>query len=68
MKNIQKFEAFDNDGDTTKPQSLKEPKTTWTREEVAQLIEKYDRQFKLDTFAYTKAASFTVEDWINKNL
>jgi hypothetical protein len=27
----------------------------------------YDRQFKLDSFAYTKPVNYTAEDWFEKS-
>lgn len=41
--------------------------TTYTESEVLELLEKYDREFKLDTVAYTKAAKYTVSEWFEKN-
>lgn len=43
-------------------------KPIYTETELSELIEKYDREFKMDTFAYTRPCSFTVQEWINKNL
>jgi len=39
----------------------------YTEAEVHALIEKYDREFKLDTFAYRKPCKWTVLDWFLKN-
>ena len=39
----------------------------YTEQEVLRLLEDYDREFKLDTFAYTKACKYTILDWFNKN-
>ena len=38
----------------------------YSEEEVLQMLEDYDREFKLDTFAYTNPCSFTVKEWFNK--
>ncbi len=48
--------------------TIKKVKDFWTREEVEELIKNYDREFKLDTVAYTKPCSFTINEWINQNL
>jgi len=39
----------------------------YSREEVRYLLEEYDRQFKLDTFAYTKPCTFTVGEWFEQS-
>lgn len=43
-------------------------KDSWTREEVFELLDKYDREFKLDSHAYTKPVDYTVLDWFNRNI
>lgn len=40
---------------------------TYTESEVFQMLEKYDREFKLDTFAYTQAPKYTVSQWFEDN-
>lgn len=35
-------------------------------EEVLDILKNYDREFKLDTFSYTKSCSFTVEEWFKQ--
>lgn len=35
----------------------------YSQDEALNLVEDYDREFKLDTFAYTKASTFTVKEW-----
>lgn len=40
----------------------------YTTNDVLQILQDYDRELKLDTFAYTKAASFTVKEWFTKNI
>lgn len=35
----------------------------YSEEEVLEMLEDYDREFKLDTFAYTNPCSFTVKEW-----
>lgn len=47
--------------------TLNKFKNTYSEEEVLEILEKYDREFKLDTFAYKNAPTFTVEDWFIKN-
>lgn len=42
-------------------------KNKYSDEEVLFLLENYDREFKLYTFAYTKPCSFTVKEWFKKN-
>jgi len=42
-------------------------KKNYTEEEVLAMLKDYDRQFKLDTHAYTKACQYTVEDWFEKH-
>jgi len=41
-------------------------KHLYSEEEVLKLLEDYDREFKLDTFAYTNPCSFTVKEWFNQ--
>lgn len=36
-----------------------------TRAEALAMLEDYDRELKLDTFAYKEAPTFTVENWFN---
>ena len=38
----------------------------YSEEEVFKLLENYDRELKLDTFAYTKACTFTVTEWFSQ--
>lgn len=38
----------------------------YTQEEVISILENYDREFKLDTFAYTKPCEYSVSEWFNK--
>lgn len=38
-------------------------KKMYSEEEVLEMLEDYDREFKLDTFAYTNPCSFTVKEW-----
>ena len=33
---------------------------------ILQILNDYDREFKNDTFAYTRPCSFTVEEWWTK--
>lgn len=40
---------------------------TYSENEVFDILENYDRELKLDTFAYTKPCDYTVTDWFNKN-
>ncbi len=47
---------------------LKQLQEIFTRAELLTYLEKYDREFKLDSFAYTQAVNYTVEDWFNKNV
>jgi hypothetical protein len=37
-----------------------------SKEEVLDILEKYDREFKIDTFAYQKPCSFTVKKWFEQ--
>ena len=37
-----------------------------SNKEVEALLEEYDRQLKIDTFAYTKPCTFTVKEWFEK--
>lgn len=39
----------------------------YTRDEVAEIIDRYDREFKLDSFAYTKPVKYLPKEWFNKN-
>lgn len=39
----------------------------FNRQQVLSILEHYDRIFKLDTFAYTQAPSFTEKQWFDKN-
>ena len=39
----------------------------YTEKEVLRMLNNYDREFKLDTFAYTKPCKYTVEDWFERN-
>lgn len=41
---------------------------SFSRKKVLEILKDYDREFKLDTHAYTKACSFTVEEWFNKKV
>ena len=38
-----------------------------SEEQLLDLLEDYDREFKLDTFAYKDPPSFTVKEWFNKS-
>jgi hypothetical protein len=38
----------------------------YNEKEILSILENYDNEFKLDTFAYTKACTFTVKEWFNK--
>jgi len=39
----------------------------YTEKEVLNLLENYDRELKLNTFAYTKPCTYTVAEWFDKN-
>ncbi|HSE99744.1 MAG TPA: hypothetical protein VLA48_02520 [Nitrososphaeraceae archaeon] len=39
----------------------------YSEEEMLGMLKDYDREFKLDTFAYTKSCTFTVSQWFENN-
>ena len=41
-------------------------KNKYSEEEVLSILEDYDREFKLNTFAYTVPCRFTVREWFEK--
>lgn len=41
-------------------------KNKYSEEEVLSILEDYDREFKLNTFAYTAPCRFTVREWFEK--
>ena len=41
-------------------------KKIYSEEQVLKILENYDREFKLDTFAYTKPCTFTVKEWFEQ--
>ncbi len=43
-----------------------EAQKLYSEEEVINLLENYDREFKIETFAYTKPCTFTVKEWFEK--
>ncbi len=43
-------------------------KDKFNRNELLDMLEKYDREFKIDSFAYTKPVNYTVKDWLEKQL
>ena len=52
---------------TGKTVCTKEFPKQYTEQEVLNLLENYDRELKLDTFAYTQPCTYTVAEWFNKN-
>jgi hypothetical protein len=66
--------AFDNDNykalmdlviDGAKWQA-EQDKNKYSEEELLDIIKYYDREFKLDTFSYTKPCSFRIEEWFER--
>jgi hypothetical protein len=45
---------------------LEKQQQGYSEEEVLEILEDYDREFKLDTFAYTNPCSFTVKEWFEQ--
>jgi len=48
-------------------EETKEELFRYSEREVLEILENYDREFKLDTFAYTNTCSFTVKEWFEKS-
>jgi hypothetical protein len=48
-------------------EETKEELFRYSEREVLEILENYDREFKLDTFAYTNTCSFTVKEWFEQN-
>ena len=75
INKIKRFnERFDTKNDLLErtiplppPPSSKREEKMYNEREVLRMLNNYDREFKLDTFAYTKPCKYTVEDWFERN-
>lgn len=55
---------------TRKAQAIKETNCEdkeWDDDSVRRIINDYDRQFKIDTFAYQYPCKYSVDEWFEKN-
>jgi hypothetical protein len=60
------FDFSSHQGNIQQAKEIEKQQQGYSEREVLEILEDYDREFKLDTFAYTNPCSFTVKEWFEK--